>query len=119
MSKLDHLTIPVASYADSKAWYVEVLGLKIEFDVPDRKMAAVRDDADLTVFLCEGDAPANPGAFMFYFSVDDVHAFHRSRTEAGVAFVHEPKPVVWGFGAELKDPTGYRIGVWDVESMPK
>jgi hypothetical protein len=36
-----------------------------------------------------------------------------------VAFVHEPKPVAWGFGAELRDPTGYRIGVWDVESMPK
>ena len=83
MSKLDHLAIPVASYADSKAWYVGVLGLHVEFDVPDRKMVAVRDDSDLTVFLGEGEVPAHPGAFMLYFSVDDVP---RSTARA-------PKPV--------------------------
>jgi len=119
MARLDHLSVPVASYAESKAWYAEIMGLQVEFDMPDQGMVAVKDTSDVTVFLYEGEVPANPQAFMFYFSVEDVHAFHRSRSDAGLPFVHEPKAVVWGYGAELLDPTGYRIAVWDEQSMPK
>jgi predicted enzyme related to lactoylglutathione lyase len=119
MARLDHLSVPVASYADSKAWYVEIMSLEVEFDAPDQDLVAVKDSSEVAVFLYEGEVPANPQAFMFYFSVDDVHAFHASRVAAGVPFVHEPKAVMWGYGAELLDPTGYRIAVWDEHSMPK
>ncbi len=119
MPRFDHLAVPVASYDVSKAWYVDVLGLDIEFDMAANKMVAVRDTHDFTLFLYEGEVPANPATFMFTFSVEDVHAFYRSRSERGIAFIHEPKMVDWGFGAELRDPNGYRIAIWDEQTMPK
>jgi predicted enzyme related to lactoylglutathione lyase len=48
-----------------------------------------------------------------------VHSFFDSRGERGIEFVHEPKMVDWGFGAELRDPNGYRIAIWDEQTMPK
>lgn len=119
MTRFDHLAIPVADYAASKQWYVETLGLEIEFDMAANRMVAVRDEHDFTLFLYQGEVPANPSAFLFYFSVEDVHAFYRSRSEQGIAFTHEPKTVDWGFGAELPDPDGYRIAIWDEKTMPK
>jgi predicted enzyme related to lactoylglutathione lyase len=117
--RFDHLAFPVCNYEESKAFYLEVLGLSVDFDAPEREMIAVKDARDFTLFLYQGEVPNNPDAFMFYFSVPDVHEFHASRHAAGVAFIHEPKAVDWGFGAELHDPDGYRIGVWDEASMPK
>jgi predicted enzyme related to lactoylglutathione lyase len=119
MARFDHLGVPVADYAASKRWYVETLGLEIEFDMEAQNMVAVRDTHDFTLFLYQGDVPSNPSVFMFTFSVDDVHAFYRSRSDMGVAFEHEPKMVDWGFGAELRDPDGYRIAIWDEQTMPK
>jgi predicted enzyme related to lactoylglutathione lyase len=119
MARFDHLAVPVTDYAAWKQWYVEALGLEIEFDMEAQKMVAVRDTHDFTLFLYEGDVPANPSAFMFTFSVEDVHDFYRSRSAQGIAFTHEPKMLDWGFGAELPDPNGYRIAVWDEQTMPK
>jgi hypothetical protein len=30
---------------------------------------------------------------------------------------HPPQKVFWGFGAELLDPDGYAIRLWDAKSM--
>jgi len=119
MTRFDHLAVPVGDYAVSKQWYVETLGLEIEFDMEGGRMVAVRDTHDFTLFLYQGEVPSNPSAFMFTFSVEDVHAFYRTRSAQGVPFVHEPKTVDWGFGAELSDPDGYRIAIWDEQTMPK
>jgi hypothetical protein len=35
----------------------------------------------------------------------------------GIEFAHPPQKVFWGFGAELVDPDGYRIRLWDAQSM--
>jgi len=37
MIKFDHLRIPVTDLARSRDWYIRTLGLKIEFEVPDRQ----------------------------------------------------------------------------------
>jgi hypothetical protein len=39
--KFDHTTIPVSNWIASRDWYVNVLGLKVEFEVPDRLTGAV------------------------------------------------------------------------------
>lgn len=61
MMKFDHLRIHVTDLVRSRAWYVTTLGLKVEFEVPDRQTA--------------------------------------------------------GYGAELQDPDGYLIRLWDERSM--
>ena len=46
-----------------------------------------------------------------------VHAKHNELTTRGIHFVHEPKNVPWGYGAELMDPDGYRVMIWDKNTM--
>jgi predicted enzyme related to lactoylglutathione lyase len=52
-----------------------------------------------------------------YFQVDDVEAKFRELSAKGVQFVHPPQKVDWGYGAELRDPTGYAIGLCDEVAM--
>lgn len=33
------------------------------------------------------------------------------------AFAHEPRKSYWGYRAELKDPDGYLVRLWDERSM--
>ena len=35
----------------------------------------------------------------------------------GVEFAHAPEKTYWGYGAELKDPDGYLVRLWDERSM--
>ena len=41
--------------------------------------------------------------------VADVDATHAKMLSDGVAFEHPPQKVYWGYGAELLDPSGYRL----------
>jgi predicted enzyme related to lactoylglutathione lyase len=116
MLRLDHLSLPVHDWQKSRDWYKNHLGFEIEFEIPDRKTAAMRDDADLTIFLYEGQVPECPG-ISFTIQVDDVEAKHNALAAAGISFVHPPMKVFWGYGAELFDPDGYRLRLWDQKSM--
>jgi len=116
MLRLDHLSLPVHDWQKSRDWYKNHLGFKIEFEIPDRKTAAMRDDADLTIFLYEGRVSDCPG-ISFTIQVDDVEAKHNALAGAGISFVHPPMRVFWGYGAELCDPDGYRLRLWDPKSM--
>jgi len=116
MPRLDHLSLPVRDWRKSRDWYKDHLGFEVEFEIPERKTAAMRDDADLTVFLYEGEVVVCPG-ISFTVQVDDVEAKHAALGAAGVPFVHPPMKVFWGYGAELCDPDGYRLRLWDQKSM--
>ncbi len=35
----------------------------------------------------------------------------------GILFEAPPQRLFWGYGAELRDPDGYRIRLWDEASM--
>ena len=116
MIKLDHLMIPVRDARVSRDWYVKTLGLRVEFEVPERRAFALQDDADFTIFVEETkQAPAAMAAL--YFQVDDVDAAHARLTAAGVRFAHPPQPVFWGYGAELTDPDSYAVRLWDETTM--
>src|SRR5712691_6897143 len=115
MIKLDHLTITVRDFRVSRDWYARHLGLKVEFEIAERRTAALQDDAGLTLFVTES-ADARAPSCILYFHVDDVEAKHRDLEAAGVPFVHAPQRLFWGYGAELRDPDGYLIGLWDERS---
>lgn len=117
MLKLDHLTIPVSNWNDSRDWYVGTLGLTVEFEVPCRKTVAVQDQNDFTVFLVESRAPLHAEQFALTFQVSDVEASFEEFSRRGASFAHAPARVLWGYGAELRDPDGYVIRLWDARSM--
>src|SRR5215475_11627100 len=104
MLRFDHLRIPVTDLDRSRAWYVDTLGLKVEFEVPDRQTVALQDGEDFTILLQEVREPVQPNGAALWFQVDDVEASWAEWSARGVRFVHAPSRAYWGYGAELQDP---------------
>ncbi len=115
--KLDHLSIPVANVDCSRAWYVSVLGLNVEFEVPERRSVALQDSDGFAIFLQEVPSAVVPNGCALWFQVTDVDAIYADWSARGVDFAHGPRKSFWGYGAELTDPDGYRIRLWDEHSM--
>lgn len=116
MMKFDHLNLPVGSLERSRDWYIATLGLAVEFEVPDRRTVALGDSAGFALFLQEKPA-ARPDGVALWFQVDDVDATFAQWSARGVAFAHGPQKVFWGYGAELADPDGYLVRLWDERTM--
>jgi len=116
MPRLDHLSLPVRDWQKSRDWYRDHLSFEVEFEIPDRRTAALRDDADLTIFLYQAAVTECPG-ISFTIQVEDVEAKHEALAASGIPFIHPPMRVFWGYGAELCDPDGYRLRLWDQKSM--
>jgi catechol 2,3-dioxygenase-like lactoylglutathione lyase family enzyme len=76
MMRFDHLRIPVTDLARSRRWYVDTLGLNVEFEVPDRQTVALRDSGDFTIFLQEVPSRVEPLGCALWFQVADVDATH-------------------------------------------
>jgi uncharacterized glyoxalase superfamily protein PhnB len=92
---------------------VNVLGLAVAFEIPERRAAAVKDNGEFTIFL-EQSAAGNPGpACVLCFRVDSVDESYARMTEQGVQFALAPARQFWGSDAELADPEGYRVRLWD------
>ena len=117
MLRFDHLRIPVTDLARSRRWYVDTLGLAVEFEVQDRQTVALQDSHDFTIFLQQVADPVTPNGCALWFQVPDVDTTVAEWQQRGVVFAHEPRKSYWGYGAELKDPDGYLIRLWDERSM--
>jgi catechol 2,3-dioxygenase-like lactoylglutathione lyase family enzyme len=117
MVKLDHLTIFVADEARSRDWYVAHFGWQVEFDVPERHTIALQDDSGMTLFLVREPAVARSPSCILTLQVTDVDTKHRELSAAGVPFEKPPQKLSWGYGAELRDPDGYLVRLWDETSM--
>lgn len=117
MIRLDHLAIPVRDRARSREWYTKNFGFAVEFEVPERRTVALKDDGDLTLFLVETTDQQVAPSCVLTFQVDDVDSKHRELSRAGVKFEKAPQKLYWGYGAELRDPDGYLVYLWDERSM--
>jgi catechol 2,3-dioxygenase-like lactoylglutathione lyase family enzyme len=117
MMRFDHLRIPVTDLARSRDWYTRTLGLTVEFEVPDRRTVALQDTAGFTIFLQEGGSSVGSNGCALWFQVDDVDATFGEWSQRGIAFAHGPRKTYWGYGAELADPDGYLVRLWDQRSM--
>lgn len=116
MIRLNHISIPVRDYTVSKDWYAVNLGLRIEFEIPERQTVALNDDNEVTLFLYESSAGVQPECTLT-FEVDDVEAKYSELYDKGIEFEKSPQKLFWGYGAELRDPDGYLIYLWDERSM--
>lgn len=117
MIRLDHLSIPVRDQPKSQEWYTKNLGLNVEFEIPERKTVALQDDADLTLFLYEEPGSTKAPTCTLTFQVDDVDKKYEELSSQGTPFEKSPQKLFWGYGAELRDPDGYLIYLWDETSM--
>ena len=117
MLKFDHLTIPVSNWAASRDWYVKSLGLRIEFEVPERCTVALQDQFDFTIFLVQDPITSHAARLSLTFQVDDVQKSFEQMSRKGLHFTHPPQKVFWGYGAELRDPDGYSVRLWDEKSI--
>lgn len=122
MSKLDHVGIGVKDWRKSRDWYVKNLGLKVEFEAAEGGaakfgVAALQDDSDLTLFVEQVPRDVHDCHCVFTFQVDDVEAQHARLSAAGITFLKPPQKLYWGYGAELADPDGHVIRLWDEKSM--
>lgn len=117
MMKLDHLALPVADHAVSRDWYTTTLGLKVEFEMPERRATALQDSEGFAIFLQQVAAPVVPNGAALWFQVADVDAAFVEMSARGIAFAHAPRKAYWGYGAELVDPDGYRLRLWDERTM--
>ncbi len=117
MAKFDHLTLPVTDWMRSRDWYVQHIGLKVEFEIPERHATALQDEGGFTIFFQQSANKSWPGDVALYFSVADVVTAHSRLAAAGVTFAHPPQRTYWGYGAELHDPDGYVIRLWDERTM--
>jgi catechol 2,3-dioxygenase-like lactoylglutathione lyase family enzyme len=143
-AKLNHLQITVRDAARSRDWYVENIGLKVEFEVPQQGFVALEDDWGMALLISRGKlAKGAASGFAIYFEVEDVDARYEvlkanggnrnvtadpfprgkgnriKRVREGVKIVHEPKRTAWGYGPELRDPDGYIVRLFDYRSITK
>jgi catechol 2,3-dioxygenase-like lactoylglutathione lyase family enzyme len=116
---LDHLTIHVSNLDRSKSWYTSVLGLIVEFEVPARFAAALQDSGGFTLFLEQTPDFSGRPTCILTFRVDDVDKRAAALRAEGVVFESPPQKLFWGYGAELRDPDGYLVRLWDEVSMKK
>lgn len=117
MVKFDHMALPVTDFIRSRDWYVGNLGFAVEFEDRERGMVAIKDDADFTIFLSSASSPLAGEKCALTIQVGDVDAKYRELAARGVPFQSAPQKLFWGYGAELRDPDGYLIMLWDERSM--
>lgn len=117
MVKFDHMMLPVSDCVASRDWYVRNLGFKIEFENIDAGFSAIQDDAGFTIFLQKAGGKLADEKCALTFQVEDVDAVHRRLAAMNLKFLHSPQRLFWGYGAELADPDGYVIRLWDEVSM--
>jgi catechol 2,3-dioxygenase-like lactoylglutathione lyase family enzyme len=91
MMKFDHLSIPVTDTNRSRDWYVATLGLKVEFEVPDRRAIALQYSEGFALFLQESSSPVSPNGCAMRFQVPDVDATFAEWFALGVTFAHGPR----------------------------
>lgn len=114
---LDHLTIFVRDANRSRDWYARALGLKVEFEVASPRAIALQDSGGFGLFVEQRPAGDCTPSCVITFRVEDVDALASSLLTAGVELTARPQKLFWGYGAELQDPDGYLVRLWDETSM--
>src|SRR5260370_5428211 len=78
-AKLNHLLINVRDAKRSRDWYVENLGLKVEFEARENGFVALEDDWGMALLISQGEtAKGAASGFVIHFEVEDVDARYRA-----------------------------------------
>lgn len=89
LSRIEQIAIPVRDLVRATAFYRDLLGMKLLFEVP----------AQLAFFDCDGirlalsiasDPMYEPPGSIVYYRVDDIDAAHAELEQRGVEFLRGP-----------------------------
>ena len=117
MMKFDHLNLPVSDLDDRATGRSPRSASRSSSRCRTRRTVALNDGEGFAIFLqekperrAERHRPVVPGRRC---------RCHLSPqwSARGVAFAHGPQKNFWGYGAELADPDGYFVRLWDERSM--
>ena len=115
---LDHLTIFVRDADRSRDWYTSTLGLKVEFEVTSPRAVALKDSGGFGLFVEQRPSEECRPSCVLTFRVEDVDALSQTLQTKGDRLERDAaKKVFLGYGAELRDPDGYLLRLWDEQSM--
>jgi catechol 2,3-dioxygenase-like lactoylglutathione lyase family enzyme len=115
MVKFDHMALPVSNVRRSRDWYVNNLGFKVEFE--RNGISAIQDSAGFTIFLRKSNKRLAGDKVTLTIQLKSVDRTHAELSKNGVKFVNSPQRLFWGYGAELLDPDGYMLNLWDQVTM--
>jgi catechol 2,3-dioxygenase-like lactoylglutathione lyase family enzyme len=107
----------VADLAKSLAFYLDVLGFKIDWK--GGVMASVSRDGK-PIMLCQG-GQGMPGTWVWIGVEDDVAPLYADLRSRGVTIVQEPTNYWWAHEFRIADPDGHvlRFGSEAREDLPK
>jgi uncharacterized glyoxalase superfamily protein PhnB len=94
---------------------VNNLGFKVEFERGG--IIAIQDSAGFTIFLRKASRRLVGDKIALTIQLKSVARTHEKLSKNGVKFVNSPQRLFWGYGAELLDPDGYMLNLWDQVTM--
>jgi predicted enzyme related to lactoylglutathione lyase len=115
LGPVGQIHISVADLARSVAFYRDVLGVPLMFEVPGQEMAFFRS-GDVRLYLGRPESPEYATKVLLYFWVDDIEAEHARLVAAGVPaegsphVVHRDGPTqLWM--SFVTDPDGHHLAL--------
>lgn len=114
LAEIGQIALTVRDLDRATRFYRDTLGIEPLFQVPGMsffRCGGVR----LLLGLPEDDAEVTT-SHVIYYRVDDINAAHRVLVEAGVEFIHDPRPAHRDDRHELwlaffRDPDGHTLAL--------
>jgi predicted enzyme related to lactoylglutathione lyase len=115
LGPVGQIHVSVTDIDRSVAFYRDVLGIPLLFQVPGQPMAFFAS-GDVRLYLGVPEAPEFASKVTLYFRVDDIDAEYARLAAAGVAMIDKPHAVHRDGGTELwmaffTDPDGHHLAV--------
>ena len=92
LKSIGQIHISAKDFDRARAFYKDVLGLPMLFEVPDQKMAFF-DCGGIRIYLGVPSSPEYAANSFLYYRVDDIEAAYERLNGAGVSFLHPPHAI--------------------------
>ena len=92
LKSIGQIHISAKDYDRAKAFYRDVLGLEMLFEIADQKMAFF-DCGGVRIYLGVPTSPEYVANSFLYYHVDDIEAAYDRLQRAGVEFLHPPHAI--------------------------
>jgi predicted enzyme related to lactoylglutathione lyase len=113
MDDYDNFFLPANNLGEGKAFYRDILGLKMKFDFSERGMVAFNVGAQEPAIILKDTARFKNMKPTIWFVVDSVREKYDALKGKGVKFLSDPFQIPTGMAVEFEDPFGNRLGITD------